>query len=113
MVGVAIQDQSLIVLVTRKETIAAFEVHADNFTELVTNAEVGIPILQSLALEMIEVIPNATVVVGQVAMVDGETSVSLDVPIPFNRFRLFLAFLSKHAHRKHCHDDQHQQFRKS
>jgi hypothetical protein len=80
------EDESLTVLVTRKETVAALEVQTDNFTELVTNAKVGIPVLEGLTLEVVEVVPNSAIVVGQVAMVDGKTAVGLNVPVLFNRF---------------------------
>ena len=75
-----------IVLVARKETITAFEIQANDLTELVTNAKMGIPVLCEVLgnhLEVAEIIPNATVVVGQVTVVDGEATVSLDVPVLF------------------------------
>ena len=104
-------------LVTRKETITALKVQTDDLAELITNAKMSIPVevleRGNGAFEVIKVVPNATVVVGQVAVVDGETSVSLDVPILFSRLCVFFAFLSHHAQRKRCDDKEHQQFRKS
>ena len=112
-----VQNKGLLMLVTGKEAIAALEVQTNDLTKLITNAKMSIPVevlkRGNSAFEMIEVIPNAAVVVGQVAMVDGETSVSLDVPILFSRLSMFLAFLSHHAQRKSCDDEEHQQFRKS
>ena len=113
VVGSAVQHKGLVVLVTGIGAVAALEVQANDFTELVTNAKVGIPVgLESHGLKVVEVIPNTTVVVGQIAVVDGETTVGLNVPVSLNRF-LVVTFLGNHAERKESHDDEHQQLRNS
>ena len=98
-------------LVAIEATVTALDVKTNDFAELVTKTEMGIPalgeVLESHGLEMVEVIPNTTIVAGQVTMVDGETAVSLNVPVLFNGFGFLLTFLSIHAEGKDSHDDKH------
>lgn len=104
-------------LVAIEATITALDVETNDFAELVTKTEMGVPtifeVAESHCLEMAEVIPNTTVVTGQVTVADGETTVSLDVPVLLSRFGFLFAFflLGKHAEGKDSHDDKHHELR--
>ena len=97
-------------------TVTALDVETDDFAELVTKSEMGVPaileVTESHSLEVVEVTPNTAVVAGQVTVVDGETTIGLDVPILFGRFCFLLAFLlGIHAEGKDSHDDKHHELR--
>ena len=103
-------------LVAVDATITALDVETNDFAELVTETEMSVPaipeVLERRSREVAPIIPNTAVVAGQVTVVDGETSVSLDVPILFGRFAFLLAFLlGIHAEGKDSHDDKHHELR--
>ena len=116
LVGVAVENELLAhVLVARKETVTALKVQADDFAKLVANAQMGVPVLEGHGLQIIVGVgEHPAFIVGQVAVVDGETSVSLDVPVLLSRALVLIAhLLSHHAQRQNCDDEKHQQLRKS
>ena len=65
-------------LVAVDATVTALDVETNDFAELVTKTEVGVPalaeVLERRSLEVLPIVPNAAVIAGQVTVVDGETS---------------------------------------